>query len=234
MELSLRDVARLLDVSDDVVTRWVRHDELPAAHVGGQYRVNKVELQEWAAARSLRVSAELYAPAGQVDQLPSLHQALIRGQIHHDLEGTQRDEVLRAVTQLSNIPKRIDRDMFFQLLVSREQLASTGIGSGIAIPHPREPLVVHISEPHVILAFLKRPVDFAAIDSLPVKILFVLLSPSVRIHLQMLSRLMYALHDEMVRTLLQKKMPAEAILKRIGELEGTSESNRGSVDPSRE
>jgi nitrogen PTS system EIIA component len=116
--------------------------------------------------------------------------------------------------------------------VSREQLASTGIGSGIAIPHPRDPLVVNIGEPIVILAFLKQPVDFAAIDSLPVKILFVLLSPSVRVHLQMLSRLMYALHDEMVRTLLQKKMPAAAILKRIGELEGISESNRGAVDPS--
>ena len=97
MELSLRDVARLLDVSEDVVARWVRQRELYAVRVGGHYRVNKIALQEWAAARGLRVSPELYAPEGHVEQLPSLHAALERGQIHYHLEGTQRDEILRSV-----------------------------------------------------------------------------------------------------------------------------------------
>lgn len=228
MELSLRDVARLLEVSEDVVTRWVRQRELRAVQIGGQYRVNKVELQEWAAARGLRISPELYAPAGQVDQLPSLHEALTRGQIHYDLQGTQRDEILQEVVRLPTIPPSIDRNLLFQLLLSREQLASTGIGAGIAIPHPREPLVVQISEPMVVLAFLKQPVDFDAIDSLPVRTLFVLLSPSVRVHLQMLSRLMCALHDELVRELLRERMPAQAILQRVAELEETSEQRRSS------
>jgi PTS system nitrogen regulatory IIA component len=228
MELSLRDVARLLGVTEDVVARWVRQRELRAVRVGGHYRVNRVELQEWAATRGLRVSPELYAPEGHVEQLPSLHDALVRGQIHYDLEGAHRDEILRAVVALSGIPADIDRNLLLQLLVSREQLASTGIGAGIAIPHPREPLVVQISDPIVILAFLRHPVDFEAIDSLPVSTLFVLLSPSVRVHLQMLSRLMCALHDALVRELLQKKMPAEAILQRICELEESSEQRRSS------
>ena len=228
MELSLRDVARLLDVSEDVVARWVRQRELHAVRVGGHYRVNKVELQEWAAARGLRVSPELYAPEGHVEQLPSLHAALERGQIHYHLEGTQRDEILRSVVGLPSIPAGIDRNLLFELLLSREQLASTGIGAGIAIPHPREPLVVQINEPIVVLAFLMQPVDFEAIDSLPVSTLFVLLSPSVRVHLQMLSRLMCALHDTLVRDLLQDKLPAAAILQRVAELEETSEQRRSS------
>jgi PTS system nitrogen regulatory IIA component len=228
MELSLRDVARLLEVSEDVVTRWVRQRELRAVQLGGEYRVNKVELQEWAAARGLRISPELYAPAGQVNRLPSLHAALARGQIHYDLQGTQRDEILKAVVRLPTVPDSIDRSLLFQLLLSREQLASTGIGAGIAIPHPREPLVVQIGDPIVVLAFLKQPVDFEAIDRLPVRVLFVLLSPSVRVHLQMLSRLMCALHDELVRELLRERLPAEAILERIAQLEETSEQRRSS------
>lgn len=219
MELSLRDVARLLDVSDDTVSRWIRQGDLPASHVRGEFRVNKVDLQEWAATRDMRVSEELFAPEGDIEQLPSLYQALLRGQIHYDIAGAQRDDVLAALARLPTIPNTVDRHLLLELMVSREQLSSTGIGAGIAIPHPRDPLVVHIAEPIVILAFARQPIDFAAIDSVPVHTLFVVLSPNVRAHLQILSRLMFALHDEAVRTLLQDRAAAGVILSRIRELE---------------
>jgi PTS system nitrogen regulatory IIA component len=192
---------------------------LPAQKIRGQYRVNKVELQEWALARNLRVSPELFAPGGQVEHLPSLSEALERGRIHYDVEGEQRNDALKAVTELEGIPDSVDRSLLFQLLLGRESLASTGIGCGIAIPHPRDPLVVHIDRPIVILAFLKNVVDFEAIDGQPVNVLFVLLSPNVRIHLQILSRLMFALHDDVFRELLRAKLPADVMLKRLIELE---------------
>jgi PTS system nitrogen regulatory IIA component len=219
MELSLRDVARLLNVPDQTVSRWVRQNELPALRIRGQYRVNKVELQEWALARNLRVSTELFAPGGQIEQLPSLSDALERGGVHFEVPGKRRDEVLGAVTDLEGIPNALNRSLLFQLLLGRESLASTGIGGGIAIPHPRDPLVVQIDEPVVLLAFLQNLVDFESIDRQPVSVLFVLLSPSVRTHLQMLSRLMFALHDDLLRELLRSKMPADAIVKRMLELE---------------
>lgn len=227
MELSLRDVARLLNVPDQTVSRWVRQRELPALKIRGQYRVNKVELQEWALSRNLRVSTKLFAPGGHVENLPSLSDALERGRIHYNIEGGQRDEVLRTVTDLEGIPVSVDRSLLFQLLLGRESLASTGIGGGIAIPHPRDPLVVHIDEPVVLLAFLKEAVDFQSIDGQPVSVLFVLLSPNVRTHLQMLSRLMFALHDVLFRELLQSKLPVDVILKRLFELEANQATPLG-------
>ncbi len=219
MELSLRDVARLLDVSDQTVSKWIRQDDLPALKIRGQFRVNKVELQEWAQARNLRVSPELFAPGGQVEQLPSLARAVEHGGIHYGIAGKQRDDVLRAVTRLDRLPHTIDHELLYQLLLGRESLASTGIGEGIAIPHPRDPVVMQIDEPMVLLAFLKQPVDFESLDRKPVSVLFVLLSPNVRTHLQMLSRLMFALHDDRFRELLQEKPSAEGILQRLRELE---------------
>jgi len=219
MELTLRDVARLLAVSEDAVTHWVRHGELPAQRIRGQYWINKVELQEWAHARNLRISEELFAPDGNIDQLPSLLAAISRGRIHYAIAGTRREEVLRAVTALDTIPESLDRALLYELLIGRETLASTGIGEGIAIPHPRDPLIVHLDEPLVLLAFLQIPVDFQAIDGRPVQVLFTLLSPNVRTHLQMLSRLMFALHDGKLRELLRKAMPESAILARLAELE---------------
>ena len=53
MDLRVRDVAKLLNVSEQTVYRWVRERSLPAHRVGEQYRFNRVELQEWAATHGL-------------------------------------------------------------------------------------------------------------------------------------------------------------------------------------
>ena len=219
MDLRVRDVARLLNVSEQTVYRWARKGSLPAHRVHDQYLFNRVALQEWAALHKHRVSPELFAPNGTADPLPGLHAALERGGIIHDLPGERREEVLAAVSQLPGIPASVNRELLYQLLLARETLASTSVGEGIAIPHPRDPVVVHVDQPLVFLCFLRRPVDFSAMDGRPVQVLFLLLTPSVRDHLRMLSRLAAALHDERLKRLLHTAAPREAILDRIAVLE---------------
>ena len=58
MQLTVRDVSRLLNVSESTVTRWIKQRGLPSRHVGGQYRFHRVELLEWATANKIRVSLE--------------------------------------------------------------------------------------------------------------------------------------------------------------------------------
>lgn len=219
MELKVREVARLLDVSEQTVYRWVRKGSLPAHRVHDQYLFNRVELQEWAALHEHRVSPELLAPNGSPEPLPSLCAAMERGGITYGMSGETREEVLDALTRLPGIPDSVDRSLLYQLLVARETLASTGVGNGIAIPHPRDPVVIHAEEPVVLLAFLERPVDFHALDGQPVRVLFVLLSPSVREHLQMFARLAFALHDGTLKKLLASAAPPEKILERVRFLE---------------
>jgi PTS system nitrogen regulatory IIA component len=55
--------------------------------------------------------------------------------------------------------------------------------------------VLHLAAPTLSLCFLERPVPFGALDGLPVGALFVILSPTVRTHLHLLSRLAFALQD---------------------------------------
>jgi nitrogen PTS system EIIA component len=229
MELRVRDVARLLNISEQTVYRWVRNGSLPAHRVHDQYLFNRVELQEWAALHEHRVSPELLAPNGSAEELPSLHAAMERGGIFYEIPGERREEVLKAITQLPGIPAKLDRHLLYQLLVARETLASTGVGRGIAIPHPRDPVVVYSDEPLVLLCFLKQAVDFHALDGQPVRVLFVLLSPSVRIHLQMFARLAFALHDETLKKLLGDAAPREVILDRVRAVERAGASG----DPDR-
>lgn len=60
-------------------------------------------------------------------------------------------------------------------ILKREELGSTGLGNGIAVPHARLP---NLEKPFGLLARLKRPIEFDAIDGLPVDIVFLLLQPA--------------------------------------------------------
>ena len=219
MDLSVREVAQLLGVTEKTVHRWLREKEIPTHKLHDQYRFNRVEIQEWAAARGMKLSPGVVGAEGAPDARSSLRAAVERGGIHFHVPGTTAEEVLTAVTRLPGIPEGVNRSLLRELFVAREALMSTGIGGGIAIPHPRDPLVVQVREPVVLACFLEHPVDFHAIDEAPVRVLFTLLSPSIRAHLQMLSRLTYALHDPALLNLLEKPTTADAILDRLGAIE---------------
>ena len=220
MELRVREVAKLLHVSEATVYRWVRQGLLPAHRAGEQLRFNRVELQEWAVTHGWRAAPELLAPSS-AEATPSLLAAFERGGIHYGVAGANREDVLRAVADLPGVPAGVDRALLAQLLIGREALASTAVGEGIAIPHPRDPLVVGVEAPHVLVCFPARPVDFGALDGCPVRLLFVVLSASVRQHLQILARLSFALHDAELRARLDRRAPAPEILDRLRELESS-------------
>lgn len=224
MDLKVRDVARLLDVPEQTIYRWARRGTLPAHRVHDQYLFNRVELQEWAALHKHRVSPELFAPGEPGEEPAGLREALERGGIVRDLPGERREDVLAAVARLPEIPASVNRGLLYELLLAREALASTSIGDGIAIPHPRDPVVVHVDHPLVLLCFLRQPVDFRAMDGQPVRILFLLLTPSIRDHLRMLARLAAALHDDTLKLLLRETAPREAILDRLASIEKDSGS----------
>jgi PTS system nitrogen regulatory IIA component len=109
----------------------------------------------------------------------------------------------------------VDREFLYQVLLAREALGSTGIGEGIAIPHVRNPIVLHLSRPLVVLCFLERPVDFGAIDRQPVTTLFTLISPTVRAHLHLLSRLGFALRDADFKATVLRQAPREEIVEAL-------------------
>jgi PTS system nitrogen regulatory IIA component len=166
------------------------------------------------------VSPKLFVPTGYSKELPSVRAAIERGGIFYGVAGKSRDEVLAAVTRLPGIPKGVDRRLLHQLLVAREALAPTSVGDGIALPHPRDPVVVHVEQPAVFLCFLENSVEFGALDGRPVRVLFMLLSPTVRDHLQVLARLAAALHDARFKELLHAAAPRETILSQLRAVEG--------------
>ncbi len=218
MELTVKDVVRLFNVSERTVYRWIQTASLPAYKVNDQYRFNRVEMLEWATAQKIPVSPEIFSEP-DTGELPALSRAIEAGGIYYRVSGKDKESVLRSIVAQIRLPEEVDIDFLLQVLMARESLGSTAIGNGIAIPHPRSPIVLHVSRPIISLSFLETPIDFDAPDGVPVNIIFTLVSPTIRAHLHLLSRLSYALKDESWRKILAQPGIREEILDRLKQIE---------------
>jgi nitrogen PTS system EIIA component len=227
VQLAIRDVSRFLNVTESTVTRWIKQRGLPAQHVGGQYRFHRAELLEWATANQIKVSPEMFDHLETQDEpIPSLADALEAGGIFYALQDTSKDRALRALIQVLPLPEGIDRELLLRLFLAREASASTAIGGGIALPHVRNPIVLNVDRPMVTLGFLERPVDFGALDGMPVHVLFSLVCPTMRGHLQLLARLSYVLHDTSFREVVMRPGNPEEILQGARQVEAVLAANQ--------
>jgi mannitol/fructose-specific phosphotransferase system IIA component (Ntr-type) len=99
-----------------------------------------------------------------------------------DLEGTTKDDILKELIGLLKLGEK-DEGMLFKMLKRRDNLGSTGIGRGIAIPHCRS-LVV--SKLRVAFGRKRDGIDFKAIDDKPVQFFFLIVAPPLEVSNQYL------------------------------------------------
>lgn len=203
MQLTVKNVAELLNVSEKSVYRWIDERKLPGYRLSGQYRFNRAELLEWATANKVNVSPQIFQETeAESGQLPELGDALQLGGVYFRLSATDKPSALRSVVEILRLPEEVDREFLFQVLLAREALEPTAIGDGIAIPHVRNLIVLHVPKPMVTLCFLETPGDFGALDGRPVQALFTMISLTVKAHLHLLSRLAFALRDAELKSLI--------------------------------
>jgi len=216
MKLTVKDAAQLLNVSEKTIYRWIKQETIPVYRLNDQYRFNRVELLEWATAQRITLSPDLFLEKEDSQSyLPSLVEALITGGVAYRVGGKDVDSVLRSVVDVMKLPEEVDRNFLYQVLLTREKMGSTGIGEGIAIPHVRNPIVLHVNRPGITLCFLENPIDFGAIDKQPVSVLFVLVSPTIRAHLHLLSRLAYVLQNTDFKAVVKSQGSREEIMQSL-------------------
>jgi PTS system nitrogen regulatory IIA component len=223
MQLTLRQAASYLNVDEATLRGWIKKRGLPVHKLNERLYLNPVELWQWAMENGVVVSRRLLDDAKQaVGEVPPLSALLDAGGIHYDVGGADKSEALRDVVARLPLPRDFDRDFLVTVLEAREAMGSTGIGDGIAIPHARNPILLHVDQPLVALCLLRHPVDFDAVDGIPVHALFVVISPSIPVHLKILARLGLVLRDAALRRLLGARVPAGQIRESVKALEGRS------------
>lgn len=220
MKLTASDAGALFDVDESTVYRWIEERALPAERIAGRTLLNRAAVLEWATENRVAISERVFRPAeAGGERLPSFARALEAGGIHHAVEGTTREEVLREAVRRLPLPEGSDTEDLLAVLLARETSFSTAIGDGIAIPHVRMPIVLDVDEAIVSLSFLAQPVDFPAADGKPVTVLFTMVTPTVHGHLHLLAALAYLLRDETFRAGVEAAAPSETLLERVREVE---------------
>ncbi|HJQ65485.1 MAG TPA: PTS sugar transporter subunit IIA [Gemmatimonadales bacterium] len=220
MQLTVHQAASYLGVNESTVRRWIAARGLPAHRVDERLHLNAIELWEWAVEHGIPVSRRLLDRARRrPEEVPPLSELLAAGGIHHDVGGTGKAEVLREIVARLPLPADTDRAFLLSVLEAREAMGSTGIGDGIAIPHVRNPILLHVDAPFVTLCLLRHPVEFDAVDGKPVHALFTLISPSVPVHLRMLAQMGFVLRDKELRLLLAGRATVPELLARVRGLE---------------
>lgn len=143
-----------------------------------------------------------------------------------NLESTAKNEVLAemvdALIASGSIPEDI-RQGVLTALIEREHITSTGVGSGIAVPHAKHPAIKKMTG---LFARSKEGVNFGSIDDKPVHIFVVLLSNQdlIQQHLQSLAYVAKHLHEEIFRSFLINARDAKEIEKLLEEADQKSGS----------
>ena len=218
MRLTIKDLSGLLNVAEKTIRRWIKEGSIPAYRINGQYRFNSMEILEWSTSRRLNAPVEIFQEPESA-QVMSLTEALTAGGVFYRISGSDKQSALKAVVEVLRLPDDADRSYLLQFLLAREEMASTGIGDGIALPHVRNPIVLHVPQPMITLCFLEQPIDFLSLDRQPVNCLFTIVAPTVRSHVFLLSRLSFVLRDAAFKQMIKEQRPREEILQKVHELE---------------
>ena len=184
--------------------RWIRQGLFHGTDsaVG---KIGREELEHWAREHGLKVGPRRSDPVPPADLLSD---AVARGAVTADVDA---DSAAAAISLAVDAVPGLEADARTELLATileRERMASTGLGHGVALPHPRKPPSHLFTAPLISVCFPRQPLDWAALDQKPVFAVLLVLSPSAPVHLEILSRVAFALRAPEFRDLLRAR-PAQ-------------------------
>ena len=136
-----------------------------------------------------------------------------------DNKSVSKDEILKKLVfnMAENSKLILDRDKFYEEVLEREKVGTTGIGMGVAIPHARTEAVKDIV---VAVGLLKQPVDFNSLDNEKVKIVILVGAPKgeSKKYLELLSSLSRIFRDKKTRESILDSTTTECLIEAIAEI----------------
>lgn len=223
--LDIQEVAALLQIPAEKVERWVQQGQIPCKFKEGRCYFRKKDILDWARTHELMMFHKQEEARSRDETFLSLKEGIELGGVHFGLEGDDSATLFENAVATIVFPGHVDKRDVIDALNDREEIASTGIGRGVAIPHPRQPITIEY--PLVPVFFCDKSVDFRSVDGKPVSILFFMFSPSTQVHLKLLSKLSFFLRSAKFLEKLRSCRTEKEVLDLIGSFESELEKNAG-------
>jgi excisionase family DNA binding protein len=198
MELNVKEAADLLSVSEKTIYRMVKSRSIPCCKIGGLWRFSESELMSWVKDSGVTpMSSALTTPTLEEEsETISISNLLQKGGIYYRIAGDTKGEVIKnSLFSIKREESEGHIEQLFTAIMGRENLCSTAIGHGIAMPHPR-PFGEFLSRRSSIsICFLERHVAFDSVDGEDVYALFFIFPQSEERYLKIQARLLRLLKE---------------------------------------
>ena len=164
--LTIEEVAKYLRVSDRTVYDWAQKGEIPAGKIGTVWRFKKSEVENW-------VNAKLSSSSfSQNDSEIQIKNILSPDRIVFINHSTKHDAIVQLSQVLATAPQIKNASELTSEILKREELMSTAIGKGIAIPHVR---LSSVTDLVMAVGVCRKTIsDYQTIDDTPVDLLFMI------------------------------------------------------------
>ncbi len=198
------------------VGKLANRGQLPGHKVGGQWRFARAEIDQWIETQlpgyTDQQLADLESADGSADDEPLLATLLSEACMAVPLAASTRASVLKELVALAEQSWNVyDPDAVLEAVRTREEMASTALPGGVAIPHPRRPLPAALGESVVAYARTHSGLPFGASDGRLSDIFFLVCCRDERTHLRVLARLTRLLQrPDFLDELRAAQTPAEA------------------------
>ena len=214
MDLTLQDVAELLNVSESTIERWIADSKIPYYRLKHQYRFSRSEVENWVLSWKQGNFFEPKTVERLGTQQFGLFRSVNKGGVWADVPGKNKEEVVRAAMKRIAGELNLDAEVLTDLLLDRERLMPTGLGYGIAVPHTRDFLLQEAFDV-VAIVFPKKPIEYGSLDGQPVHTLFFLFACDDKRHLNLLAKIAYFCGKKENLELLKKKPTRVDLLESI-------------------
>jgi len=190
--MTLSEMADYLKIAKRSLLRMAQRGDLPATKVASQWRFMRSVVDDWLISRMKALPDRELETLIKSDKLPLPLSALLRpGLVRLDIENSDKEEVLELLTELLVREKLLEEDAtsFRKKLKQREEMVSTAIFPGIAIPHFRKPEECPVAEPRIVVGISRTGVDFNSLDGQPTYLFFLICANQVILHLKIIAEL---------------------------------------------
>ena len=222
--MTLDEIADYLQVSQKSILRMAKTGKIPAAKVASQWRFMRSVVDDWLMAQ-MEIPSVRSAPSKRdMLKLPPLPELIPPMMMNLDITpGTKADVLKQLIEPLGK--KRIIKQTrrFLNSITEREQLVSTAIGHGIAIPHPHRPLAGVFKQPAVALGICREGTDFEALDHQRTYVFFLLCAPSDDIQLRLLAHVIKFGRQMTAIENIQRAASLKAVTRILQQAEGFSD-----------
>jgi len=167
--MTLAEMADYLKVARRSLTKMAECGDIPATKVASQWRFMRSVVDDWLITRMKTLPDRELENLIDTEKLPVPLSALLRPElIRLDVEDVGVQRILRLLTDLLIRQNLLDSPQdFVERLVEREEMVSTAIFPGIAIPHARKPEECPVSEPRLVIGVSPGGADFNSLDGRP-------------------------------------------------------------------